>query len=407
MKSTRKTIGLVACTSRKGLYPTAAASLYRSPLFDGARLYAEKRCDAWFILSAKHGLLHPDQQIDPYDESLNQMSEVQRVVWSRKVYETSSALFGQDEDIIFLAGDSYRSHLQPLFQRDGHRTAEPMSALGIGRQVAWLQKLGREQARLRDIDRFYDLLDRVVASAPERLQLLSAHKSTSVPEKRGIYFFFEEGEDRMSRPFQPRVVRIGTHSVSTGSKATLWNRLRTHRGGGDGLGNHRGSIFRLHIGDSLLRQSELECLFPSWGVGQSASAEVRQSEVEVEHAVSERLGQMQMMWIAVPDDPSPDSDRTYLERNLIALLCGSTGPIDLPSRTWLGRWSSREPIQSSGLWNVNHVREDYDPRALDVLETYVEISEGKASVPTRSLAPAGWRMAPRARAELQEQLKLV
>ncbi len=407
MKTERKTIGLVACTSRKGLYPAAAASLYRSPLFDGAKWYAQERCDSWFILSAKHGLLRPDERIDPYDESLNQMNESQRAAWAQRIYASSTKLFKEAEDVVFLAGDAYRSHLQPPFEKDGRRTAEPLSTLGIGRQVAWLQKLVREKTRLKDLDRVYDLLARVAAVSPERLQLLSAHKAVNVSEKRGIYFFFECGEDRMSRPFHRRIVRIGTHSVSIGSKATLWNRLRTHRGGGDGLGNHRGSIFRLHVGESLLRQSELECLFPSWGHGQSAPADMRKAEVEIEHAVSERLGQMAMTWLAVPDEASPDSDRTYLERNLIALLSGPTGPLDLPSRTWLGRWSSRDAIQASGLWNVNHVDEEYDSRALDVLESYVEVSEGRAPVPVRSLAPVGWRTAPKARTVLREQMKLV
>ncbi len=32
-------------------------------------------------------------------------------------------------------------------------------------------------------------------------------------------------------------------------------------------------------------------------------------------------------------------------------------PVDPPSPTWLGHQSARDAIRSSGLWNVNHVRE--------------------------------------------------
>jgi hypothetical protein len=82
-----KTIGLVACTSKKALKPTTAAELYRSPLFEGARWFAESRCDTWYILSAKYGLLDPDDEVLPYDESLNSMAESQKIQWAKRVYD--------------------------------------------------------------------------------------------------------------------------------------------------------------------------------------------------------------------------------------------------------------------------------------------------------------------------------
>jgi hypothetical protein len=63
-------IGLVGCVKAKRASPAPAAALSTSPLFAGRRHYAEATCDRWFILSARHGLLGPDQVIEPYDESL-------------------------------------------------------------------------------------------------------------------------------------------------------------------------------------------------------------------------------------------------------------------------------------------------------------------------------------------------
>ena len=67
--------------------------------------------------------------------------------------------------------------------------------------------------------------------------------------KRGVYFFFKPGETR--RDGTPRVVRVGTHALKTGSGTSLWDRLSKHRGNlagrSPGAGNHRGSIFRLHV----------------------------------------------------------------------------------------------------------------------------------------------------------------
>jgi hypothetical protein len=38
---------------------------------------------------------------------------------------------------------------------------------------------------------------------------------------------------------------------------------------------------------------------------------------------------------------------------------------------WLGRHSVRKEIRESGLWNLKHVTEAYDPSFLDALEAHV------------------------------------
>lgn len=406
-KARVNTVCLVACTSRKGDQPATAEFIYRSPLFSAARSYAERRADQWFILSAKHGLLSPEDVIAPYNESLLNQSEAQRQAWAAGVHRAFGARVPPGGRVIFLAGSAYRSYLAPAFESEDRETAAPMSALGIGSQVAWLQKVKSEHARLSHIDRFYALLARVAAMNAGSSQKLVQQTAASVRHERGIYFFFEDSEMRMTAPFQHRVVRIGTHAVSEGSKATLWNRLRTHRGGGDGLGNHRGSVFRLHVGESLIRRGELAPIFPTWGKGQSASVDVRSAEEEIELAVSEHIGNMQVAWLEVPDTSSADSDRGYLERNFIALLAGPTGPLDLPSGNWLGRWSSREAVTSSGLWNVNHVYETFDATSLDVFEQHIEVAEGRRARTELSLAPSGWRLRIKERENASGQIDLL
>ena len=334
-------------------------------------------------------------------------SDSQRREWAERVRQDFNARVPPGGRVIFLAGTAYRSYLGPLFESDGRKTAAPMSALGIGSQVAWLQKVASESSRLAHMDRFYALLARVTASNAGACRKLVEQTQASVRHERGIYFFFEEGEMRMTSPFENRVVRIGTHAVSEGSKATLWNRLRTHRGGGNGLGNHRGSIFRLHVGESLIRRGELESIFTTWGKGQSASAEVRSGEEEIELAVSQHIGEMSVSWVEVADAASADSDRAFLERNFIALLAGHTGPLDLPSANWLGRWSGREAVSHSGLWNVNHVYESFDPIALDVFEHYVEVAEGRRTRTEKPLAPSGWRLRIKTRDSASGQIELL
>ena len=178
--------------------------------------------------------------------------------------------------------------------------------------------------------------------------------------------------------------------VSRGSKATFWNRLKTHRGTEDGGGNHRASVFRLHIGDAIIKKSADKIYLPSWGQGQSVSPETRTTELELEKQVSEYIGKMSILWLDIPDAAGPASDRAFIEKNSIALLSGPEGPIDTPSGSWLGNSSTNEAIHKSGLWNVNYVGYRYDERFLNVFAKYVDAVAGRSSIPNDSIAPKDW-----------------
>jgi hypothetical protein len=106
---------------------------------------------------------------------------------------------------------------------------------------------------------------------------------------------------------------------------------------------------------------------------------------------------MSLLWLAIGDEPSSESDRAYIERNCIALLSASRKPLDLASPGWLGRFSQREAIRKSGLWNVNYVGEPYDPSFLDVLSHYVEVTIGRQPYLATSFAPKGWLRAIKAK----------
>ncbi|MBW3671772.1 MAG: hypothetical protein KY432_08895, partial [Acidobacteria bacterium] len=202
--------------------------------------------------------------------------------------------------------------------------------------------------------------------------LLSASSRDDWPQ-RGLYFFFENEEIRTDSGSGGRVVRVGTHAVSRGSKSMLWNRLSQHRGSmKSGGGNHRGSVFRQLLGSSLLqRRIDLAC--PSWASGSSAPRSVREAELELECAVSETIRAMPFVVLPADDEPGPQSVRVYLERNSIALLSNwDREVIDPPSPEWLGHLSTSEKVRRSGLWNSNHVEEIYDSKFLDELEVRVE-----------------------------------
>lgn len=88
---------------------------------------------------------------------------------------------------------------------------------------------------------------------------------------------------------------------------------------------------------------------------------------------------MPFLWLAINDESGPGSLRGYIERNSIALLSNyAKDSFDPPSRNWLGRLCNRDRVRKSGLWNQNHVDEQYDPAFLDTLERLIRETKSAA-----------------------------
>lgn len=219
-------------------------------------------------------------------------------------------------------------------------------------------------SRRDDLNRFYEILNDLQEHIGGYRCLRDCTAKSGWPE-RGLYFFFEDGELREDQK-SLRVVRVGTHAITGTSKTTLWNRLHTHRGHSDGRGNHRGSIFRKRVGEALLSSKEYaEDIRSSWKIRRVTDIG-RNAEAPLEREVSAHIGRMRLVWLAVNDAPSTKSDRGYLERNSIALLSNvNKPPIDAPSPHWLGFHSGQKTIADSGLWNTNHVADQYEASFLD------------------------------------------
>jgi hypothetical protein len=129
---------LVACASQKLQCPAPARELYVSQLFKKASAYAELNCDRWFVLSAKHGLVHPDAVLEPYDLRLGSQMCPPVTEWAEGVRKQLREELNGIEDLtlVALAGEQYRTVL-----RDIPWPYEiPMKGLGIGQQLGWLTR---------------------------------------------------------------------------------------------------------------------------------------------------------------------------------------------------------------------------------------------------------------------------
>jgi hypothetical protein len=384
-------IALISCAKSKKSAATKAALLYDSPLFRKSLLYALSNADACYILSAKHRLIALDEVIEPYELTMKNLTRQQKTEWGRDVVARLRTLSKPRDELIFLCGNEYYKPIISEVKLAGCTIRLPLGDLPFGKRLQRLIQLNSEDLLFRTYSEFYGVL-RALYSGQGGGRLLRECNGKLAWPKRGLYFFLEPEEKLSSRmyfPLEQRVTRVGTHAVSKEAKSTLWSRLSTHRGGSDGMGSHRSSIFRLHVGAALAgRNPELRS--QSWGLGSVATEDVRRSEAAVEREVSQFLGETRVLWLDIPDDASPRSDRAYLERNAIGLLSRYGVLRGEASDAWLGRFSSNINIALSGLWNLNHLYSEPNCHFIEVLTAYVEASIGKRPTPTGSIAPASW-----------------
>ena len=140
MTARGRTVALVACASAKRSEPAPAAELYLSGLFIKARSYAERHASAWYVLSAKHGLLDPVTVIEPYDVTLNTMGVRRRRAWASLVSEQLEGVVRSGDRVIVLAGARYREGIVPGLRARSVRVEIPLEGLRIGEQLAWLTR---------------------------------------------------------------------------------------------------------------------------------------------------------------------------------------------------------------------------------------------------------------------------
>jgi hypothetical protein len=103
------------------------------------RRYAELNADVWYILSAKHGLLRPDEIVDPYEQTLNAMPRHDRFAWAERVRSQLLEMLPRDAELLVLASQRYREQLVPFLKSQGYVVRVPMAGLKFGPQLRWLK----------------------------------------------------------------------------------------------------------------------------------------------------------------------------------------------------------------------------------------------------------------------------
>ena len=136
-------IALVSCSKLKMDYLCKARDLYsKSTLFTKAVAYIEQgNYDQWFILSAKHGLLHPVVRVAPYETTLHKMNVMEVKEWSEEVF--ASLMVHKPTEVDIYAGERYRRYLIPLLRDAGIRVKVPLEGMEIGQQLQYYTEAAR------------------------------------------------------------------------------------------------------------------------------------------------------------------------------------------------------------------------------------------------------------------------
>lgn len=105
-------IALISCVKTKGKSKAMAKDLYLSPWFKMNYAFAKRNYDKVFILSAKYGLLKENDWIEPYEQTLNKMKQLDRRKWANNVLSRLNKVACLQKDkFIILAGIKYREFL--------------------------------------------------------------------------------------------------------------------------------------------------------------------------------------------------------------------------------------------------------------------------------------------------------
>lgn len=256
---------LVSCVKSKRHTGSAAKDLYTSALFAKEREYAERSKVPWYILSAKYGLVGPDERIEPYELYLPTTSPDYQRAWGSQAIRQLEAREGplRGRMIEIHAGATYLRAVRAGLTALGAIVTEPLDGLRMGERLAWYSssqlpaadRLLQPEIDASEVQRMVDALrDDSTALTPSAF-LATGGAGLKVP---GLYSWWvdHEGASTLSHGLElelaPGLIYAGlagaTHWPSgKRSTNTLWLRIQSMH-----LGKKaKFSTFRLTLGSIL------------------------------------------------------------------------------------------------------------------------------------------------------------
>jgi hypothetical protein len=245
---------LIGCVKSKRDTRSAAKKLYTSDYFSKMRSYAEGTGKPWFILSAEHGLVRPDDWLEPYERYLPDTSREYRQAWGERVVAQLRQDVGELDGLVIdiHAGGAYVAAVEGLLQASGALVIDQLQGLSFGRRLSWYlqHQAGPALDESSVLDRLRDFaLARTIAQV-----LDSQGDGLRSP---GMYSWWVDAagaadlSNGLSYPVKEGLIYAGlagaTRSGGSTSINTLWGRIATMH-----LGKkHEFSTLRRSLGSIL------------------------------------------------------------------------------------------------------------------------------------------------------------
>ena len=255
---------LMACVKKKGDRPAPARDLYQPALFEKEKAYADASGLPWYILSAEHGLVAPDEWLSPYERYLPDTPPSFRAAWGDWVVERLELLGGSlyGRVIEVHAGGAHVEAMRTQLAAKGAVLLEPLSGLSMGERLSWYGKQSpapMDSTAHADAAAFVEaLLDVPAAQTPAEF----AAAGPSALSRPGLYSWWVDasGAEDLTRGLGQKVASgliyaglAGATRWPSGRRSTntLWSRIA-----GMHLGKkHEFSTFRRTLGSILASAS--------------------------------------------------------------------------------------------------------------------------------------------------------
>jgi hypothetical protein len=245
---------LVGCVKSKLGHGARAKDLYVSDYFAKMRTYAEASGRPWFILSAEHGLVSPDDWLEPYERYLPDTSREYRRAWGQKVAEQLEQAVGSLSGVLVdvHAGAAYVVSVEEALGPRGAEVLDQLKGLSFGRRLAWYLQNDAVGGSSRST--VISQLQEEESAAPLGHIIASGGADLRVP---GMYSWWVDaaGADDLTaglgHHIRPGLIYAGlagaTRSGGAASSNTLWGRIATMH-----LGKrHEFSTLRRSLGSIL------------------------------------------------------------------------------------------------------------------------------------------------------------
>ncbi|GGK83552.1 hypothetical protein GCM10011509_35010 [Ornithinimicrobium pekingense] len=130
---------LVGCVKSKRASGAPAKDLYTSNYFAKMRAYAEGTGKPWYILSAEHGLVAPDEWLEPYNCYLAKTGPAYQADWGQKVARQLVQAVGPLQGRIFdiHAGATYVKAVDSAVSPKGAVIIDQLKGMSIGQRLSW------------------------------------------------------------------------------------------------------------------------------------------------------------------------------------------------------------------------------------------------------------------------------